>query len=358
MLINKAIEFVLENVDKPAILNPFLEKEYKAKVKRSVTLIRNFKKVGDLYLYMLRFAERPALGEDKLYDRFTELGLKTYEDIVLEFENNFKNELNDITTVGDFIIGETYSAWDISIFARNYDVQSGIYLIGEKPKYSAIFLKCNLDNGDYANTWLEEGTKLKYYLYGRTDKNTGKKAYNVEHAYNKALIESKTKKIPLYVFIKIKENSYKLNGVFYYNGLHIEPDDSKWSELIKINSLDISSIITKEEYYEQLADDVEKSFLLSDSDRQKRLESADKIPKKIRTSSTQFQRNPDVIAHVLKEARGHCQECQNKAPFIRKSKGTPYLEVHHITPLSEGGEDTVGNSKALCPNCHRKAHFG
>ncbi|WP_163591073.1 HNH endonuclease, partial [Klebsiella variicola] len=38
--------------------------------------------------------------------------------------------------------------------------------------------------------------------------------------------------------------------------------------------------------------------------------------------------------------------------------GTPFLEVHHIEWLSNGGEDSVENAIALCPNCHRQAHFG
>lgn len=26
--------------------------------------------------------------------------------------------------------------------------------------------------------------------------------------------------------------------------------------------------------------------------------------------------------------------------------------------MSEGGSDTIGNTVALCPNCHRKLHHG
>jgi len=40
------------------------------------------------------------------------------------------------------------------------------------------------------------------------------------------------------------------------------------------------------------------------------------------------------------------------------STGMPYLEVHHWTPLAEGGLDTIENAAALCPNCHKQAHFG
>jgi 5-methylcytosine-specific restriction protein A len=32
------------------------------------------------------------------------------------------------------------------------------------------------------------------------------------------------------------------------------------------------------------------------------------------------------------------------------------LESHHIKWLSKGGEDTIQNTVALCPNCHRRVH--
>ncbi|CAN0604767.1 unnamed protein product, partial [Ectocarpus sp. 12 AP-2014] len=42
----------------------------------------------------------------------------------------------------------------------------------------------------------------------------------------------------------------------------------------------------------------------------------------------------------------------------RRENGEPFLEVHHIIPLAESGHDAVENTMALCPNCHREAHFG
>lgn len=93
-------------------------------------------------------------------------------------------------------------------------------------------------------------------------------------------------------------------------------------------------------------------------ERAERLRAAPKIPPQIEVLTTAFVRNPDVIAEVLLRAGGLCEKCGNAAPFIRKSDGTPYLEVHHWTPLAEGGEDTVENAGALCPNCHRQAHYG
>lgn len=90
--------------------------------------------------------------------------------------------------------------------------------------------------------------------------------------------------------------------------------------------------------------------------RRKRLENARTIPIKIEILSTSFVRNPDVVAEVLFRANGYCGHCNNPAPFNRRG-GSPYLEVHHIKPLAEGGEDMVANAVALCPNCHRRAHF-
>ncbi|MFP5111610.1 HNH endonuclease [Bacillaceae bacterium C204] len=32
------------------------------------------------------------------------------------------------------------------------------------------------------------------------------------------------------------------------------------------------------------------------------------------------------------------------------------METHHIVWLSKGGDDTIENTVAICPNCHRKMH--
>ncbi len=70
-----------------------------------------------------------------------------------------------------------------------------------------------------------------------------------------------------------------------------------------------------------------------------------------------FQRDPKVKAWILKQSNGKCELCKNNAPFIGKD-GFPYLEVHHIKPLADGGSDTINNTVALCPNCHRMIHYG
>jgi hypothetical protein len=83
--------------------------------------------------------------------------------------------------------------------------------------------------------------------------------------------------------------------------------------------------------------------------------SGDEKPQKRPVISNQYQRNPHVVALAKKIAEGYCQLCEMEAPFVDKD-GNPFLEVHHIKPLAEGGADTIKNAVALCPNCHRKMH--
>lgn len=117
-------------------------------------------------------------------------------------------------------------------------------------------------------------------------------------------------------------------------------------------------IVDEAAYFSDLSDEIKKSQKLSKAKRRERLESANKKPEAIKVIRTEFKRNPDVIVEVLERANGTCEACGNPAPFLRASDSTPYLEVHHIKSLAKGGEDTVENALGLCPNCHRKMHFG
>ncbi|MEO1852809.1 HNH endonuclease signature motif containing protein [Chromohalobacter sp.] len=71
--------------------------------------------------------------------------------------------------------------------------------------------------------------------------------------------------------------------------------------------------------------------------------------------TAQYGRSPYVAAYAKRRAAGICELCEKPAPFITKD-GEPYLECHHIEWLARGGEDTIENTVALCPNCHRKMH--
>ncbi len=72
---------------------------------------------------------------------------------------------------------------------------------------------------------------------------------------------------------------------------------------------------------------------------------------------TDYVRDAKVKDWVLQHANGRCECCGNAAPF-RTIEGLPYLEVHHVRTLADRGPDTIDNTVALCPNCHRHLHHG
>lgn len=71
------------------------------------------------------------------------------------------------------------------------------------------------------------------------------------------------------------------------------------------------------------------------------------------STTSSYVRNTYIAEASKRRANGLCQLCGQPAPFKDKN-GNPYLESHHIIWLSEGGADTLENTAALCPNCHKK----
>lgn len=69
-----------------------------------------------------------------------------------------------------------------------------------------------------------------------------------------------------------------------------------------------------------------------------------------------IKRAAAIRDYAIARADGHCELCDRPAPF-KLAGGVPYLEVHHIDRLSDGGPDTTDGVAAVCPNCHREVHF-
>lgn len=65
-----------------------------------------------------------------------------------------------------------------------------------------------------------------------------------------------------------------------------------------------------------------------------------------------YLHNPYLKRMVLLGANGHCELCQQEAPFKDK-EGRPYLIVHVIERDYTGNEPEK-NLVALCPNCNAK----
>lgn len=84
---------------------------------------------------------------------------------------------------------------------------------------------------------------------------------------------------------------------------------------------------------------------------------ADDNVQQVQVTTPRFVRKPGVCARVRMRAEGQCEACGKPAPF-RDSAANPFLEVHHVRPLADGGPDRDDNAIAVCPNCHRELHYG
>jgi 5-methylcytosine-specific restriction protein A len=124
-----------------------------------------------------------------------------------------------------------------------------------------------------------------------------------------------------------------------------------------INKQELAPKIINEEAFEtkQYLDE-KQAEKRSIAEIKERIKNAEAKPKTLDVQSTRYVRNPDVVVIAKINAKGKCQLCQKEAPF-KDSKGKPFLEIHHIKWLAEGGDDKPENTVALCPNCHRKMHI-
>jgi len=121
------------------------------------------------------------------------------------------------------------------------------------------------------------------------------------------------------------------------------------NQIVEVDLIDLHNDFHKQ---------VKKSLSLSTKERKKRINSACKKPHITSIVTKVYSRNPDIVAERLFLANGFCEKCEKPAPFKKAKDGNPYLEVHHKKQLAHGGEDTLENTEALCPNCHRWKHFG
>lgn len=84
---------------------------------------------------------------------------------------------------------------------------------------------------------------------------------------------------------------------------------------------------------------------------------SDESPSSSSRGGSTYSRSEVTKLFALRSADGVCQGCEEEAPFIGKNR-EPFLEVHHLHRLSDGGPDKPDNVIAICPNCHRRRHRG
>jgi 5-methylcytosine-specific restriction enzyme A len=185
---------------------------------------------------------------------------------------------------------------------------------------------------------------------------------NLNFAQNKTLTESAINGVNIHLFEVFKEREYtyigkvKLSSPPYFEK---QPDESGIIRDACVFPLKLKDgllpAIRLEDVQKPFDLKVKKARSLSDEEVKRRARNSKKSAGSRPILSQQFDRDPWVAEHAKRDAKGRCQLCEAPAPFLNEFN-EPYLETHHIEWLAKGGEDTIDNTVALCPNCHRKMH--
>lgn len=81
------------------------------------------------------------------------------------------------------------------------------------------------------------------------------------------------------------------------------------------------------------------------------------LPNRRETRSSVFERNPLVKAFARLRSKCRCEMPACDYVGFKKPDGSLYIEVHHIKSMAKDGHDVIQNVAALCPNCHKMAHY-
>jgi 5-methylcytosine-specific restriction protein A len=186
---------------------------------------------------------------------------------------------------------------------------------------------------------------------------------DINSAQNKTLNESKTNGVGIYLFEILEPRKYTFTGQVELAGEpyqevqeDVDGNDRKvWMFPLgfiggqPLKPLPAEKVKNLEVVRERQITRLDREELVH------RAKQAAKLPGSRAVVSKQYQRNEYVAEEARRRAQGICQLCSETAPFTNKT-GQPYLEVHHVQWLAKGGEDSLQNTVALCPNCHRKMH--
>lgn len=84
---------------------------------------------------------------------------------------------------------------------------------------------------------------------------------------------------------------------------------------------------------------------------------------RITSRVARWARDARVSRAALELAQFSCELDSNHESFTSKNTQKRYVEAHHLVPMEYQAEfrnslDVSGNIVMLCPNCHRKIHYG
>ncbi|WP_342332342.1 HNH endonuclease signature motif containing protein [Pedobacter sp. FW305-3-2-15-E-R2A2] len=153
------------------------------------------------------------------------------------------------------------------------------------------------------------------------------------------------------------KKNYKFEGIFDVISWDLKTateGDRVGDKLVVFHLIPSNNIFNNFEI--EASKQLEKRVTLADLEE--RIGNKRSSPNKTRLTVQEYRERSSLIkTYALLRANGVCEFCNKPGPFITEF-GIPFLEVHHIFRLADDGPDSPENVAALCPNCHREAHFG
>ncbi|MBB6274225.1 hypothetical protein HDF26_004699 [Pedobacter cryoconitis] len=160
--------------------------------------------------------------------------------------------------------------------------------------------------------------------------------------------------------LKVSQKTNKINGVLIGSPyLVVSPKTievvDNFIPQIKLRAIKLNT--TSNRVYAYVSDEMPVTISFIEL-RAKAYERAKENPQRYNSTTTlnAIERSKMIVTYALLRANGNCEGCDDPAPFLREN-GEPYLEVHHIDELGNGGSDSPRNVIALCPNCHRRVTY-
>lgn len=225
------------------------------------------------------------------------------------------------------------------------------------PKTKTLVLILDYTKNLYNDRW-ENG--ILYYT------GMGRKGDQKLKAGNKTLAESKENGYTVHLFEVSERTRYEYKGeVELAEDYHFEDQNDINGNVrkviifpLRLKDLNEEDIREIEDYNDEKEKELKE---ISTGELEKRIlkgryKRAEDSRTYYYTRTKMYHRDSRVKEYAERRAKGKCELCGKDAPF-KDSNGYPYLECHHIIWLSKHGEDTIENTVALCPDCHRRMHI-
>lgn len=260
-----------------------------------------------------------------------------------------------------FVIGKTYERSELLNFIGSKQPQSGI--LWNKEGSDTIIITTggrHTKRVSYTDSLQSDGS----WIYT----GQGEKGDQNPYSFANSLLTNLDKKILLFTTREpnakeVRERGhhkkqYQFEGLFKVADWKIETQTEGKRKGDKLVKYILQPIEEKEELNLPLIDPLENIVLEPTEFYNVRKKAISSIDKPNTIVLTEYRnRSIQIKKYALLRAEGKCENCGNDAPFVNVDN-IPFLEVHHIFSLADNGPDHPVNVAAICPNCHKEAHYG